>query len=129
MEPDPTSQSLAEYLGIKDPRAPEAPVFPSPGKMTAKAFCEAVLNSEEFRTYILNGLVYRDLHPTILKRIMDQGWGKPTEHIEHTGKDGEPIETITVVRRVIVPPSEDEHETTPRRVSVARDDDPSGKVH
>lgn len=74
--------SLAEYLGIPDPRKPEEPPFPSPGKLTPKAFCQAILNSSEFRTYIMTGLVLRDLPPVILQRLMDQGWGKPTERIE-----------------------------------------------
>lgn len=68
----------------------------------SKTFALAVLESLGFRRYIINGLTLGDLPAAILCRLMDYGWGKPPEHIEHTGKGGGAIETITEVRRVIV---------------------------
>lgn len=73
----------------------------------AKQFCQRLCESRMFRRYVLNGLVLGDLPPAIATRVIDHGMGKPPERIEHTGKDGNPIESVTEVRRVIVrPPSE-----------------------
>lgn len=75
-------QSLAEYLGIVDPR-PEN-LRPNPSavvKLSAKQFCEGIVESSEFRTYILNGITLGDLPPQILLRIMDMAWGKPVERV------------------------------------------------
>lgn len=76
------TQSLADALGIQHPR--EKPVVDdnAPAKMSAEEFCKTLLNSSEFRVYILNGLVFNNLPPQILVRIMDQGWGKPVARIE-----------------------------------------------
>ena len=68
--------------------------------LTGRAFSEAVLRSEEFRLYIVEGLTERNLPPAVLCRLMDHGWGKPPERVEHTGRDGAPI--VTEVRRVVV---------------------------
>jgi hypothetical protein len=86
------------------PRIAETASRESPAweKLTGKAFAEAILNSFEFRQYIISGLAAGDLAPAVLTRLMDHGWGKPPERVEHTGKDGKPIESITEVRRVIV---------------------------
>lgn len=74
-------QSLAEFLGVADIKEPTRPVEPV-GELSAKEFCEHVLNSPEFRTYIRNGIVLGDLPSQVIVRIMDIGWGKPTEHID-----------------------------------------------
>jgi len=68
----------------------------------AREFAKAVLESREFREYIVEGLRSRDLSPTVIIRLMDyaEGWGKPPERVEHTGKDGQPI--VTEVRRVVI---------------------------
>lgn len=97
-------QSLADYLGTtpvvaEDVSAPRLEDIAGDGK----AFAQAVLNSFEFRQYIVNGLRLGELPAAVIVRMMDlAGWQKPPERIEHTGKDGNPIETITEVRRVIV---------------------------
>ena len=70
--------------------------------LTGKAFSDAVVQSEEFRLYVIEGLTERDLPPAVLCRILDHAWGKPPERVEHTGKDGQPIESVTEVRRVVV---------------------------
>jgi hypothetical protein len=46
--------------------------------------------------------------------MYDYAYGKPVEHVEHTGEHGQPIEVITRVVRVIVDPELDDYvpETT-----------------
>lgn len=107
-------QSLAEFLGT----TPEAPASETQQLEDiagdAKTFCEAVLNSFEFRQYIVHGLTLGSLPPAILIRVMDMaGWQKPPERVEHTGRDGQPIETITEVRRVVVRVPQDEQVEQP----------------
>lgn len=108
-------QSLADYLGVEG-----APSGGQPAKPVthlediagdAKAFCDAVLNSFEFRQYIVHGLILGSIPAAVMIRVMDMaGWQKPPERHEVTGRDGQPIETITEVRRVIVrvPPQSEE---------------------
>lgn len=69
---------------------------------SAQEFAKAVLESQEFFSYVLSGLASRKIPAALLLRLMDyaDGWGKPPERVEHTGKDGEAI--VTEVRRVIV---------------------------
>ncbi len=103
-------QTLADYLGTAD----EIAVYDGPRLediTDSKTFALAVLNSHEFRSYIVNSLVLGTIPPAILTRMMDYAWGKAPERIEHTGKDGSPI--VTEVRRVIVrvPLSDDEEDS------------------
>jgi hypothetical protein len=113
--------SLAETLGTTPApsHASDQEIPPRLVDITdAKAFARAVLESVDFRQYIINGLTLGSLPAAILIRVMDlAGWQKPPERIEHTGKDGQPIETITEVRRVIVrahdPFDEDEQPERP----------------
>ena len=67
-----------------------------------KDFCRKLCASRMFRRYILNSIILGDLPPAIALRVVDHGIGKTPDRIEHTGKDGQPIETVTEVRRVIV---------------------------
>ena len=93
-------KSLAEFLGVEDPKPePEFDLIECK-HFTAKEFCEAVVNSREFRQYIMNGIRLGDIPPQIMGRIIDHGWGKPPDRVEHTGKDGSPI--VTEIRRVII---------------------------
>ena len=103
-------QSLADYLlQIGALPAPPVPEPASEGSrvilediVDAKAFSEALLNSREFRLYIINSLTLGTLPAPILTRVMDYAWGKPADRVEVTGKDGQPVQTVTEVRRVIV---------------------------
>lgn len=92
-------QTLADYFGTS-----EEPATPGAVRLEditdSKAFALAILDSKEFRQYIINGLTLGELPSAIVCRLMDYGWGKPAERIEHTGKDGEPI--VTEVRRIII---------------------------
>lgn len=108
-------ESLAQYLGIQVEAAePErdAPLLED-GSLTAQQFADAVVQSVEFRRYILNGLAAGDLPAAVVCRILDQSWGSKPTRVEHTGKDGQPIASITEVRRVVVHVHrEDEQEDT-----------------
>jgi hypothetical protein len=98
MEEQP--RSLAEYLGTSPAAREEGPRLEDIAG-DAEAFCKAVLNSREFRSYIVNGLTLGALPAAIIIRIMDMaGWQKPPERVEHTGAGGAAI--VTEVRRVIV---------------------------
>jgi hypothetical protein len=103
-------ESLADFLGVRHPlqeeQAQPAALEDFAAITDPVEFCQHILASREFRQYILNGIVVGDIPPAILGRVMDQGWGKAPERIEHTGKDGRPIETITEVRRVVVRPGQ-----------------------
>ncbi len=97
-------QSLAELLGSNDDhesalssiRQPES--FDEP--MTAEEFATKILESQVFRTYIINGLTLGELPSAIVCRLMDYGWGKPLERVVHSGPNGGPL--IAVVERVII---------------------------
>ena len=75
------AHSLAEHLGVVDIRHPEVPATAA-APLTAKQFCLAVLESPEFRSYIADGIVLRNLPAPVILRVMDQGWGKPVEQVE-----------------------------------------------
>lgn len=102
----PQVQTLAEFLGTAPVPAGELPPEPSLVNIAGdvKAFAEAVLNSHEFRQYIVHGLTLGNIPSAILSRIMDAaGWpAAQPKRIEVSGKDGKPIETIAEVRRTIV---------------------------
>lgn len=97
-------QTLADFLGTnQDPPPPDSrPRLEDIAD--SKAFALAVLDSREFRQYVVSGLTLGNLpgFATILGKLMDYGWGKPVDRVEHTGRDGQPIETVTEIRRVVV---------------------------
>lgn len=97
-------ESLADYLGTSvAPRTEiNAPQFED--ITDAKRFAEAVLGSRDFRLYIVNSLAMGSLSSGVICRLMDYAWGKPVERIEHSGKEGDPIEVITRIVRVVVDP-------------------------
>lgn len=108
-------QTLAEYLGTD--AAPTLDPVPRLEDITdVKAFAQAVLTSREFRSYIINSLTLGTLPAAITTRMMDYVWGKPVDRVEHTGADGNPIEMITEVRRVIVRMPVEESEEQPKVV-------------
>lgn len=97
-------QSLADYLGTSPVVEGAPPCEPRLEDINdPQEFARAVLNSFEFRQYIVNGLRLGELPSPILIRVMDlAGWQKPADRVEHTGKDGQPIEVITEVRRTVI---------------------------
>jgi len=75
---------------------------PPPKEFTsAQGFAKAVLESLEFRDYIIRNLINGKLPGAIVIRLMDyaEGWGKPVETVKHIGET-----IVTEVRRVIVHP-------------------------
>ena len=120
------TKSLGEHLGVIETKTPpvvaEGRSFldTTTDNLSAKEFAALVVHSHEFKRYIVNGLTIGDIPPAILCRLMDYAWGKPTERVEHTGKDGAPIETITEVRRVLV--------SMPERVASEDDDEDASPV-
>lgn len=100
-------QSLAEYLGTAPVSTESAAPRLEDIAGDAEAFCQAVLNSLEFRQYIVHGLTLGSIPAAVMIRVMDMaGWQKPPERVEHTGKDGKAIELVSEVRRVIVRPGD-----------------------
>ncbi len=115
-------QSLADFLGVdnipKDDLPESSPVVstapPEPplislervdiGKLSAHEFAEILVNSLEFRRYLVFGLTLGNLpgFTSILGRVLDHLWGKAPDKLELTGKDGQPFEVVTEVRRVII---------------------------
>lgn len=86
-------QSIADFLGLhdNDSLAPEgasgstsgASPMPRLEDITdSKAFALAVLNSREFRQFIVNGVTLGDLPTPLVLRLMDHAWGKPVERVE-----------------------------------------------
>lgn len=99
------TESLYDVL-FADEKPGELTTVPSNDsvvEVTAKSFCKSIVESAEFRRYILNGIVCGDLPSAVLCKVMDHAWGRPPEHLEHTGANGQPIE-ITRIERVVVYP-------------------------
>lgn len=79
------AESLYDALNVAPPvdhKEPEEPSITSLARLTGKKFAEAVLNSVEFRRYIIQGLVLGDLPSAILGKLMDHGWGAPVQRVE-----------------------------------------------
>lgn len=110
-------QSLADFLGAEDPlpeeKRPKTDYETLLDISDPMTFCRRIMETREFRQYIMDGFRAGDIPAAIVGRIMDHVLGKPPERVEHTGKDGAPI--ITEVRRVIVRAESQEDEQSPRR--------------
>jgi len=99
-------ESLADFLQLDGP-TPSAPrqdasADPYSGTATIKEFAEKVLNSQEYRASLHRRIILDELPAQIEALLYYYAAGKPTERVEHTGKNGEPMEVITEVRRVVV---------------------------
>lgn len=90
------SQSLAEFLGSDN--LPAAAAEPEPCEMSVKDFCRGVLASREYRLSVLNRITLGTLPSAVECKMYDYAYGKPTEHIEHSGR----VDSVTEVRRVVV---------------------------
>lgn len=101
-------QSLADLLDVDDPRTEDQRTELQLDDATEaaldisdpKEFCKKILESREFRRYIMHGIVLGNVPPAVITRVMDQGWGKPVENHKHSGDPDAPI--VTEIRRVIV---------------------------
>ena len=113
MEP----QTLADYLGVSSAQAVLSARLEDIAD-DAETFCKAVLNSREFRSYIVNSLVLGSIPAAVMLRVMDMaGWQKPPDRVEHAGIDGSPIEVITRIVRVTVNPDELDDDPRPTTVT------------
>jgi hypothetical protein len=111
--------SLAEALGVTDPREPEKALASDlPDDETAESFARRVIHSREYRESLLRRVLLDELPAAVEALLWHYGYGKPTERVEHTGKDGEAI--VTEVRRVVVhrmhEEDEDEQPVVERKV-------------
>lgn len=99
-------QTLADFLGTDQP----APAAPEPLlELSVKDFCKGILRSREYRQSVLDRITLGTLPSAVELRFYDYAEGKPTEHIEHTGR----VDSVTEVRRVIIHVSEQQPETEP----------------
>lgn len=85
-------ESLADYLGITPEGKPDAA---APETLSAKEFCDSVVNSFEFRSYILNGLLLGSIPAAVVNRIMDTAWGKLPDRVDHTISTN-PLESMSI---------------------------------
>ena len=79
-------KSLYESLG-QDPDTKEVVSEPWPENMSGREFARRVLDSVEFREYIVNGILARDIPPAIMCRVMDHGWGQPVKRVEVSSQE------------------------------------------
>jgi hypothetical protein len=110
-------KTLADSLGpeLMKQIAASAPPLPPPehdlSELTGVQFCQALVDSREYRESIHRRLLLDELPPAVECRILDQAWGRAPQRLEHAGPDGGPIQ-IAEVRRVIIRPKlTEEHES------------------
>jgi len=99
------TQSLADFLGTSDPLQPEEPASqlqPLSDTFTLRDFCRGVLNSPEYRQSLVHRILLGELPSAIEQMFYYYAGGKPADRVEHTGANGQPIEIVREVRRVIV---------------------------
>lgn len=118
------SEKSSEGTAVESPA--ERSEFPEgdASKWTAEQFCQAIINTKEFRKYLVDGIVMADLPPTVVGRILDHGWGRPVERIERTDKtDLEDITLEAIEKRL---------ENTQRLLQLlraAKEDSPETTIH
>lgn len=93
MEGKGKAESIADFLGESGVEPPDPntedltpPLEDAIDLADSKAFSLAVLNSREFRRYVVNGLILGELPAAVITRMMDHGWGKPVERVEFEDK-------------------------------------------
>ena len=102
----PKIESLADFLGTSATASQQPDLVQLEDVSgSPEEFCKAVLDSREFRQYIVNGFVLGSIPQSVVMRIMDTaGWPNLSKKLELTGKDGEPVEIIRRIVRVVVDP-------------------------
>lgn len=92
------TQEIQDIQQAEDPTPLPDPILPFLEITDAKEFAKAILDSQLFREYIVDGLRSRTIPSNVILRLMDyaDGWGKPAERVEHTGS------VVTEVRRVVI---------------------------
>ena len=83
-------KSLAEALGTADqspqPEALRTSIGPLSTKFTARDFCRAIINSEEYRLSLMQRIVLGELPPAVECMIWDRAAGKVVERMEFEDK-------------------------------------------
>lgn len=76
-------KSLADFLGVIDPKDPNKPLSSAPSpKVTAKSFSREVLNSAEYRQSLLQRIMLGELPPHVECLLYHYAYGKPVERVE-----------------------------------------------
>ena len=75
-------KSLAEHLGVIDPRQPDDAPRPKPTKKQIREFCAEILASDEYRASLLRRIFLDELPPAIEALIYHYAHGKPVEKME-----------------------------------------------
>lgn len=78
------TETLAEYLGVVDPRTPSTPPASAVdlSTLSAKKFFQFVVRSPEYRQSILNRIVLGELPAAVEVTILHYAHGKPVERVE-----------------------------------------------
>lgn len=97
-------ENLASFLQLAETPAEEPPADPFGPVGSMQEFAERVLNSADYRASLFRRIQADELPAQIEALFYYYAAGKPTERVEHSGKNGAPIE-VTEVRRVLVPVS------------------------
>ena len=74
--------------------------------LAAEEFARSIVESDEYRELVWKRLRAGILPPAVEVLLHHYAHGKPTDRVELSGADGEPLEVIACVRRVIVDPQE-----------------------
>jgi len=86
-----TAKSLADVLGVPDPREPEhvTQVTAKSFRLTARAFCKEVLDSRQYRESLMRRIITDSLPPAVEQLLYYYANGKPVDRIEvrETGED------------------------------------------
>jgi hypothetical protein len=85
--------------------------------LAAEEFAREVLYSQEYRDSIWRRIKADTLPPAVETMLHYYAAGKPTDRVEHSGLDGEPLEVITRIVRVTVTPGELAAESRPTTVT------------
>lgn len=91
-------KSLAEFLGVDDPRLPEKhieDVFDE--TLSVQDFCRGVLRSREYRQSVQRRILLDELPPAIEVLFYHYAEGKPTENVAVSGE----VAVTKVVREVV----------------------------
>jgi hypothetical protein len=77
-----TFSSLADALGIPDPKEPNRPARPAAQKMSRKDLCKQILASQEYRESLLRRIVLDALPPAVECMLWDRAEGKVAAKVE-----------------------------------------------
>jgi len=88
-------KTLAEHLGVADPRQPEAPVEEkSFDDMSDRDFCRGVLASKTYRESLLRRVYIDELPAAVEVMLWNRAYGPVPERVEMTTNE-KPVEQWT----------------------------------